>query len=93
MKNTHESAESTTSRDFRSLDQTTQAELRRLAYRELDAGRSRQEVANTLEVHINTVGIWSRRSNPEKGMGRKGDERQMSKKCCPTNQKKGFSKY
>jgi len=56
-------------RDFRSLDTSTQAELRRQALRDVDAGRSRQSVATTVEVHVKTVGIWIRtRKELEKRM-------------------------
>ena len=48
-------------RDFRSLDNTTQAELRRLAFTQLDSGSSRTAVARMVQVNPQTVGAWCRK--------------------------------
>ena len=37
------------SRDFRSLDEETQAELRRLAFKQLDKGQTKQRVGELIE--------------------------------------------
>ena len=44
--------------DARSLDQKTQAELRRRAHILHKQGKSRQEIADALGVHIKTVDRW-----------------------------------
>lgn len=48
-------------RDFRSLDEATQAELRRLACRDLEAGTSVYTVADRYDVHYETVRDWKRK--------------------------------
>lgn len=48
-------------RDFRSLTEDAQAELRRLAFIRLDAGLSRSAVAAIVEVNPQTIGDWCRR--------------------------------
>jgi transposase len=48
-------------RDFRSLDDTTQAELRRLAFTRIDEGHSRKNVAAIVQVNPQTVGDWCRK--------------------------------
>lgn len=48
-------------RDFRSLTEDVQAELRRLAFIRLDAGLSRRAVATIVEVNPQTIGDWCRR--------------------------------
>jgi transposase len=45
-------------RDFRSLDENTQAELRRLALLNLDNGRGLDFVAELVDVHIQTIRDW-----------------------------------
>lgn len=45
-------------RDFRSLDETAQAEVRRQAFRNLDDGMRRKKVALLAEVHYKTIGDW-----------------------------------
>ena len=47
-------------RDFRSLDNSTQAELRRLAFTHLDTGVSRIAAARIIQVHPQTIGVWCR---------------------------------
>lgn len=48
-------------RDFRGLDEATQAEVRRQAFRNLDKGYDRRAVADLAQVHVKTVGDWVRR--------------------------------
>lgn len=48
-------------RDFRSLNQETQAELRRLALSRISKGFSKQSVADIVEVNIQTIGDWMRK--------------------------------
>ena len=50
-----------THRDFRGLDEATQAELRRLAFRDLDEGDSIYRVAERMGVHYQTVRDWRKR--------------------------------
>jgi len=45
-------------RDFRSLSEEAQAELRRLAFRKIDLGWTQMEVAKTIEVRKETVSRW-----------------------------------
>ena len=45
-------------RDFRQLDTTTQQELRRLAVRMVQAGKTRLEAAEAVEVHPRFVSAW-----------------------------------
>ena len=47
-------------RDFRGLNEDTQAELRRLAFKKFDAGISRSLIAKDIEVHYKTVCKWIR---------------------------------
>jgi transposase len=49
---------SNTKRDFRSLSEETQAELRRSAFTKLDRGWTHQQVADDVEVHRETVTRW-----------------------------------
>ena len=44
--------------DARSLDQKTQAELRRRAHILHKQGKSRQEIADALGVHLKTIDRW-----------------------------------
>ena len=46
------------SRDFRKLDAATQAELRRVAVRMVQAGRTRVEAAEAVGVNRRFVGQW-----------------------------------
>jgi transposase len=46
-------------RDFRSLSEDTQAELRRLAFMRIDAGWTQAQVADMVEVRKETVSRWS----------------------------------
>jgi transposase len=46
-------------RDFRSLSEDTQAELRRLAFMRIDAGWKQSEVADMIEVRKETVSRWN----------------------------------
>lgn len=45
-------------RDFRSLSEETQAELRRLAFGKIDMGWRQQRVAEMVEVRVETVSRW-----------------------------------
>jgi transposase len=45
-------------RDFRKLDAATQAELRRVAVRMVQAGKTRREAADAVEVNPRFVGTW-----------------------------------
>jgi transposase len=46
-------------RDFRGLDEKTQAELRRMALKKIDEGWSKFKVANLVEVHYKTIENWN----------------------------------
>jgi transposase len=46
-------------RDFRSLSEETQAELRRLAFKKLDSGWTQKRVAEMVEVRNETVSRWT----------------------------------
>ncbi len=48
-------------RDFRGLTKDAQAEVRRQAFRNLDNGMTRNDVAHLAEVNPQTVGDWHRR--------------------------------
>lgn len=48
-------------RDFRGLDEATQAELRRLAFKDLDSGDSIFGVATRIGVHYQTIRDWRKR--------------------------------
>lgn len=48
-------------RDFRSLNQETQAELRRLALAKISKGFSKQFVADMVEVNVQTIADWMRK--------------------------------
>ncbi|OHA44283.1 MAG: hypothetical protein A3G59_02570 [Candidatus Taylorbacteria bacterium RIFCSPLOWO2_12_FULL_47_20] len=48
-------------RDFRSLDEATQAEVRRLAFADLDRGDRIQRVADRYEVNYQTIKDWKHR--------------------------------
>lgn len=75
-------------RDFRSLDNNTQAELRRLAILNISKGRSLEFVAELVEVHIQTVRDWVRKKvvleernfQGERRGRTEGDDRLLSKK-------------
>jgi transposase len=75
-------------KDARSLDQKTQAEIRRLAMTMRKAGKSRKEVSEALGVHIKTITRWSTEERKEgaaifsvKKRGRRmGSKRQLSSK-------------
>jgi transposase len=45
-------------RDFRSLSEETQAELRRLAFRKIDQGWTQGKVAEMIEVSVETINRW-----------------------------------
>jgi len=45
-------------RDFRSLDEATQAEVRRLAFADIDCGDKMQRVADRYGVHYQTISDW-----------------------------------
>src|SRR3989338_4306775 len=47
-----------TKRDFRSLSEETQAELRRLAFRKIDQGLTQGKVAEIVEVCNETISRW-----------------------------------
>lgn len=49
----------THTRDFRSLSEDTQAELRRLAFSKIDEGWTQKKVAEIVEVSEETVSRWS----------------------------------
>lgn len=46
-------------RDFRSLSEETQAELRRLAFRKIDEGWTHQKIAEMIEVRKETISRWN----------------------------------
>jgi transposase len=48
----------TSHRDFRSLSEETQAELRRLAFSKIDTGWTQKKVADVIEVRKETVNRW-----------------------------------
>jgi transposase len=48
-------------RDFRSLDENTQAEIRRMTFVNLDKGKDKTYLAELAEVNIQTIGDWIRR--------------------------------
>jgi transposase len=50
-----------TKRDFRSLGNDTQAELRRLAILQIDKGIDKETVAEMMEVNVQTVSGWVRK--------------------------------
>jgi transposase len=54
-------SKNTNKRDFRSLDNNTQAELRRLALRQVKQGKTKQEVADFMEINIQTLWDWLRK--------------------------------
>jgi transposase len=74
-------------RDFRSLDNNTQAELRRLALLNLKKGKTVQFVAEMFDVHVQTVRDWrkkekileSRNFQGEKRGRNEGDDRLITK--------------
>jgi transposase len=76
----------TKKRDLRLLDESAQAEIRRLAFKYLDMGKKRYEVCKLLEVNLETLSHWkSIRKDLEKrdfyGMlrGRKDGEKRILK--------------
>lgn len=62
-------------RDFRSLNENTQAELRRLALSNIDRGRELDFVADLVEVHIQTIRDWIRKRRILKSRNFKGQIR------------------
>lgn len=66
-------------RDFRSLDESTQAELRRLALVDLGKGIGAKKVALRYEVHYQTVYDWRRKEVALKGRDYKGEKRGREK--------------
>jgi transposase len=62
-------------RDFRSLDENTQAELRRLAILHISRGKKLDFVADLIDVHIQTVRGWFRMKDTLKSRGFKGFKR------------------
>jgi len=46
------------SRDFRSLSPRIQAELRRVALKSVESGKTHQEAATVVGVHRQTVSAW-----------------------------------
>lgn len=82
-------------RDFRSLDEATQAELRRLACRDLDAGASVYAVASRYDVHYETVRDWKRKrwvlEEREYRGERRGREKDEQKLIQPKQEKLIFT--
>ena len=66
-------------RDFRSLNEATQAELRRLACRDLNAGTSVHAVASRYDVHYETVRDWKRKRQELEQRGFRGERRGREK--------------
>src|SRR3989338_11536896 len=66
-------------RDFRSLDEATQAEWRRLACRDLDAGTSVYAVASRYDVHYETVKDWKRKRRELEQRDYRGERRGREK--------------
>lgn len=64
-----------THRDFRSLSESAQAEVRRQALRNLGNGMDRATVARLAEVHVKTVGIWKRREKELEERDYRGEKR------------------
>jgi len=62
-------------RDFRSLNEDTQAELRRLALRKLDQGLGVDDVAEWVEVNTQTVRRWKRAQKDLQSRDFKGKKR------------------
>lgn len=62
-------------RDFRSLNEDTQAELRRIALANIDKGQTLEFVAKLMEVHIQTVRDWIKRRKDLKKRGYRGEKR------------------
>jgi transposase len=65
-------------RDFRSLDENTQAELRRLALLSIDRGRDLNFVAELVDVHIQTIRDWMRKRKTLEKKNFKGERRGRS---------------
>ena len=62
-------------RDFRSLREDTQAELRRLAFTHLDKGTTKASIAELLEVNIQTIYDWVRKRTLLEQKAYKGETR------------------
>lgn len=62
-------------RDFRSLDENAQAELRRIALLNLDKGRELDFVAELVDVHIQTIRDWIRKRKTLEERNFKGEKR------------------
>lgn len=73
--NTKQVIISKTHRDFRSLDEKTQAELRRIAFLNIDRGQSLSFVAELMEVHIQTLRDWIKRREEFKKRDYLGEQR------------------
>ena len=50
-----------TKRDFRSLDEAAQAEVRRIAFSMSDRGKKRYEIAELLDIGLDTLSDWNNR--------------------------------
>ncbi len=66
-------------RDFRSLDESTQAELRRLALADLDQGDGVYAVADRYSVHYQTIRDWRRKEKELKEREYRGEKRGRAK--------------
>lgn len=64
-----------TVRDFRSLSEDTQAELRRIAFLKLDSGWTQVQVADMVEVRTETVSRWVAKRDTLEARGCKGMRR------------------
>lgn len=64
-----------TKRDFRSLDEATRAEVRRLAFADIDRGDKRQSVADRYGVHLQTIKGWKSRRKELEQRGCFGEKR------------------
>jgi len=65
----------TQKRDFRSLSEDTQAELRRLAFSKIDEGWTQKKAAEIVEVSEETVSRWSSNRTEIESRGCKGMKR------------------
>ena len=68
-----------THRDFRSLDEATQAEIRRLALGDVGGGEGVKAVASHYEVHYKTVYTWRRKETVLKRRAYHGETRGRAK--------------
>jgi transposase len=66
-------------RDFRSLDENTQAELRRVALLNVDKGRELDFVAELVDVHIQTIRDWIKKRKILEDRNWKGQTRGRTK--------------